>query len=189
MPPAAVHLTRLREEIAQGHALAIVGAGISIGATRNAKAASWTGLLEHGVDHCQSLGQPADWAGRVRAEICSGDMDDLLSAAEKFKSHRRVGSILGEANCIQSLGDIALNRSDQKTANGLFGEALILYSRIQEPFSIGWTRVHLARLAERPEERQTHIDAAREAWTRIKRLDLVARLDQEFGPAEPDVEN
>ena len=94
MPPSPVHLARLREEIAQGHALAIVGAGISIGATDNAEAASWTGLLEHGVNHCQSLGQPAAWADRVRAEIRSGDMDDLLSAAEKIS--RKLGAPRGE---------------------------------------------------------------------------------------------
>ena len=75
------HLDRLRDEIAHGHALAIIGAGLSIGATGNAQAASWTGLLEDGVDRCQALGQSTGWAGRVRDEIRSGDMDDLLSAA------------------------------------------------------------------------------------------------------------
>jgi hypothetical protein len=42
--PSPILLDRLRDEIAHGHALAILGAGISIGATRNARAASWTGL-------------------------------------------------------------------------------------------------------------------------------------------------
>jgi tetratricopeptide (TPR) repeat protein len=88
--PVNPHLDRLRNEITQGHALAIVGAGISIGATRNARAASWTGLLEDGVDRCQALGQPADWADRLRAEIHSGDLDDLLSAAEKVS--RKLGA-------------------------------------------------------------------------------------------------
>jgi tetratricopeptide (TPR) repeat protein len=87
---AHTYFERLRDEIAEGHALAIIGAGISIGATGNARAASWTGLLEDGVDRCQLLDQPAEWADRVRAEIRSGDMDDLLSAAEKVS--RKLGA-------------------------------------------------------------------------------------------------
>jgi tetratricopeptide (TPR) repeat protein len=102
---------------------------------------------------------------------------------EALPLYQRVGDVLGEANCIKSLGDIALDRSEPGTARGLFEEALKLYSRIQEPYSIGWTYVRLARLSDGSAERQSHIAAAREAWTRIKRPDLVARLDQEFGSA------
>jgi tetratricopeptide (TPR) repeat protein len=86
---------RLREEIAEGKALAIIGAGVSIGATRNAPAASWTGLLKDGVDRCQIvIGLSRDWADRVRAEIQSGDIDDLLSSAEKVS--RKLGAPEGE---------------------------------------------------------------------------------------------
>ena len=127
---AAVHLARLREEIAEGHALAIVGAGVSIGATHNAKAASWTGLLEDGVDRCQSLGQPADWADRVRAEIHSGDMDDLLSAAEKISRklgapkggefHRWLRETVGaleaeDRTVLEALRDLGICRSRRRT--------------------------------------------------------------------------
>jgi len=83
MPPATAHLDRLRQEIAEGNALVIVGAGVSIGATHNAKAASWTGLLQDGVDRCQSLGQTARWADRARGDIEDGD---LLAAAEKIST-------------------------------------------------------------------------------------------------------
>jgi tetratricopeptide (TPR) repeat protein len=118
------------------------------------------------------------------------DHDDARARYEEALTlFRRFGSVLGEANGIQRLGDIALEDSDQEAANDLFVEALILYSRIQEPYSIGWAHVRLARIAEQHEERQDHIDAAREAWTRIKRPDLVARLDREFGPDEPDTGN
>ena len=81
----------LRKEIAKGRVLAIVGAGISIGTTKNAPTASWTGLLENGVDRCVAVAQPLPdgWADRVQAEIHSGDMDDLLSAAEKIS--RKLG--------------------------------------------------------------------------------------------------
>jgi hypothetical protein len=40
----------LRQEIADGQVIAIVGAGVSIGATNNNPVASWVGLLRHGVD-------------------------------------------------------------------------------------------------------------------------------------------
>ena len=40
--------------------------------------------------------------------------------------------------------------------------------------------VRLARIADSAEDRQPHIEAAREAWTRIKRPDLVERLDREL---------
>jgi hypothetical protein len=117
MPPATVQLDRLRQEIAEGNALAVVGAGVSIGATHNAKAASWTGLLQDGVDRCQSLGQPADWADRVRAEIRSGDMDDLLSAAEKIS--RKLGAPKGEFHrwLRETLG--ALQAEDQTVLEAL----------------------------------------------------------------------
>jgi len=125
--------------------------------------------------------------GRIAFD-CSDHDDARARYEEALPLFRRVGQILGKANCIQGLGDIALKNSDQRAARKLFEEALGLYSRIQEPYSMGWAHFRLARIAERPEERQDHIDAAREAWTRIKRPDLVARLDQELGPA-PDVKN
>jgi len=79
-------LEDLKNQIAKGQAIVIVGAGVSIGATHNKPCASWTGLLHHGVDRCVEVapGLPANWAQRVHAEIDSSDLDDLLSAAEKI---------------------------------------------------------------------------------------------------------
>jgi hypothetical protein len=96
--------------------------------------------------------------------------------------YRRTGGVLGEAHCILGLGDIALRNSDHEISRKLFREALTLFSRIQEPYSIGRAHVRLARLAEL-EERKQHVEEARKAWARIKRPDLVALLDQEFGAA------
>ncbi|MGH8906507.1 MAG: HEAT repeat domain-containing protein, partial [Egibacteraceae bacterium] len=75
-------------QIAAGQVVAVVGAGVSISASGGAPAASWTGLLTSGVDRCEQVvrGLPPRWGGRVRDEICSGDLDDLLSAAEKVTS-------------------------------------------------------------------------------------------------------
>jgi tetratricopeptide (TPR) repeat protein len=81
-------LDDLRDEIARAQVLAIVGAGVSTGAAGGDPAASWTGLLKNGVERCVEVAQPlpARWAERVREEIESGDLDDLLSAAEKVSA-------------------------------------------------------------------------------------------------------
>jgi hypothetical protein len=76
----------LRKEIAAGRVLAIIGAGVSIGATRNAPVASWTGLLRDGVERCAAVipSLPANWKDRSVADLESGDLDDLLATAGKI---------------------------------------------------------------------------------------------------------
>lgn len=78
----------LRSLIRAKQVAIIVGAGVSIGASRS-PVASWTGLLESGLERCKqfvpSLRQ--DWINAVRTDISSPDLDDLLSAAEKYVSN------------------------------------------------------------------------------------------------------
>ena len=78
----------LKECIAKGKALVIVGTGVSIAATDNAPCASWKGLLRHGADRCvkHCAAPRIGWADIVRQEIDSDDVDNLLSAAEKITS-------------------------------------------------------------------------------------------------------
>ena len=78
-------LEKLCKEIANRNAVVIVGAGISVGATKGVSTASWRGLLRDGVARCEQVvpGLPREWSRRVRDEIESQDKDDLLSAAEK----------------------------------------------------------------------------------------------------------
>ena len=56
-------------------------------------------------------------------------------------------------------------------------QALELYHRIPEPYSIGQTHRRLARTASDEAERSRHLDAAREAWRSIDPPDPVAELD------------
>jgi hypothetical protein len=58
--------------------------------------------------------------------------------------HRR-GDILGQANCIRSLDDIALRRSDHEGARQRFEEVLGLYEQIQKTYSIGCTHLRGSR--------------------------------------------
>jgi tetratricopeptide (TPR) repeat protein len=51
----------------------------------------------------------------------------LPAAARRF---RDAGDVLGEANCIKSLGDIALRRSDQDGARQRYEAALPLYQKV-----------------------------------------------------------
>jgi hypothetical protein len=73
-----------RERVARAEAVLVVGAGVSVAATAGDPVAGWRGLLEHGVDRCAEVASvPTDWSRRAREEIHSGDIDDLLVAAEK----------------------------------------------------------------------------------------------------------
>lgn len=72
--------------------MVVVGAGVSISASRDpnrkTNTASWTGLLLSGVEACLRVRPELDetWAQRVRADINSNDIDDLLSAAQKIET-------------------------------------------------------------------------------------------------------
>ena len=88
----------LRKLLAAKKVLVIVSTGVSLTATRpapsapSARAASWNGLLKLGAQHCRALHPALDpaWENRLSAELDSGALDDLLSAAEKIA--RKLGA-------------------------------------------------------------------------------------------------
>ncbi len=89
--------------------------------------------------------------------------------------YAKMGDLRGEANCLKSLGDIAGATNEPNVAQSLFDRALKLYERFGDPYSIGWTHQRLAQLAPTPDLRAHHLDAARQAWKRIGREDLIAK--------------
>ena len=97
----------LRKLVAEKKVLIIVGSGVSLAATRtdrsdpsdqSSRAASWTGLLQLGVEHCCALDAKlrGKWETRVLEEIASLDLDDMLSAAEKISRKLAAPAVSGE---------------------------------------------------------------------------------------------
>jgi hypothetical protein len=87
--------------------------------------------------------------------------------------------MVAQTQCFSCLGASALHRSDHDTARTNYESALAIYERIREPYSIGATRLRLARLAA-DDERRLHVDAAKEAWQSIGRSDLIKQFLGEF---------
>ena len=74
----------LRVEVASGRAMLVVGSGISIGATNNAQAARWAGLIQLGIDRCLALQQiDATRAIQLSTRLSErAPIEDLISVAE-----------------------------------------------------------------------------------------------------------
>jgi len=72
----------LKQHIASGETVIVVGSGVSIQATNNAPCASWIGLLDDGVAYAVQLGRLSKAsAATTRKQIRSKDLDLLLGAA------------------------------------------------------------------------------------------------------------
>ncbi len=106
----------------------------------------------------------------MRARITTGARQRYEAALPLYQ---KVGALLGEANCIQSLGDIDEAVGETALACRRWRDALALYARIPEPYSIGGTHLRLARRAATPAEAAEHRQAARQAWASIGRQDLI----------------
>ena len=125
---------------------------------------------------CLGLGEFGRFAGDQRPVV-------LLKRSAALCRDR--GDVRGEANCIQRLGDIALDRSDHEGARGRYEEALRLYRQIPEPYSIGWTLRRLAQLESDLAGRKALLSEIVTQWRSIDREDLIDDLRAEF-PGEID---
>jgi hypothetical protein len=95
------------------------------------------------------------------------------SYEEALSLFQKVGSVIGEANCIQRLGDIAQAGDDLPMAHELWRAALTIYNRVVDPYSIGAIHLRLARRAATPGEAAEHRESARKAWESIGRQDMI----------------
>ncbi|MHB1308147.1 MAG: hypothetical protein ACYDC1_04640 [Limisphaerales bacterium] len=90
--------TDLRQLIADKQIVVIVGSGVSIAATKNAPAASWTGLLKLGVSRCRELDSrlkdswESQWNGL--AESINLDVWAFISVRRSRFGFVALGSIL-----------------------------------------------------------------------------------------------
>ena len=100
----------------------------------------------------------------------------LLDAARAVVD--RAGTDAQRADIHVGLGSIAVQRSDHDTAQARFEEALVLYERIRDPYSIGVAQHRLATLASTESERAQRLAAAHQAWASIGRTDLVEMLGE-----------
>jgi tetratricopeptide (TPR) repeat protein len=136
----------------------------------------------------QAIGAHGITFQQAKTSVIHGDLlfqrSDHDGARAQFEQalrlFQRLGSVLGEANCIKGLGDIALDCSDHDGARAHYEQALPLYQSIPEQYSSGWTLVRLARLDSADSERSRHWRAAREAWASIGREDLIEGIQAEF---------
>jgi len=128
---------------------------------------------------------------KVGEAICLSTLGDVALACTELQDaqayyqealplHREVGEKMGEANCIQSLGDIALTHFEHDQARSQYETALGLFTTLRDDESIGWTHYRLAQVAADPEIFKNHLFAARDAWQRIGRKDLIDDVDAEF---------
>jgi tetratricopeptide (TPR) repeat protein len=99
--PTEALVADLRTQIEAGQVLVIAGAGVAVAATAggtpdSSRVASWKALLADGIGRCVLVGRPpaaAGWTERLRADLESADLDDLLSVAERVAS--RLGAPAG----------------------------------------------------------------------------------------------
>jgi hypothetical protein len=84
--PGGLLVDDLRRQLVRGRIFAVVGAGVSVAATRGNPLASWQGLLENGIERCEQLvvTLPDGWGEGLRANLRSGEVESLLTAAEQI---------------------------------------------------------------------------------------------------------
>jgi hypothetical protein len=94
MRPSSSQIDQLQREIASGQLVVVVGSGVSVAACGNQevdghKVATWSGLLEHGVDRLIAIGAADGGEEMLRNMIRSGKTDFMISAAgmstDRFK--------------------------------------------------------------------------------------------------------
>jgi hypothetical protein len=116
-------LDDLRRLVADRQTVVVVGTGVSVGASGGAAVASWTGLLEDGINRCVGLERTTpESADRQRAQLRSGALDELLSVAELVAS--RLDAPKGgeyRSWLRESVGELRVQRPDVLAALAALG--------------------------------------------------------------------
>ncbi len=155
-----VPLDVLRSASEKGQALVLVGAGVSIGATRGQVVkvgkktfplASWTGLLHHGVTFCEQWVKadlPRGWAKAVRAEINVGDCGSLIGAGTKIEEKLKAPEGLYITWLQSSVGALKIVDDSVLAAIAAIGLPIATtnYDRLLESITtqpvVNWTQRH-----------------------------------------------
>lgn len=84
MTATADAVNNIRDALALKQLAVVVGTGVTAGATDMAPTSTWRGLIEHGIERCETLGtRDRAWAERAIADANSQYDLDLIVAAEK----------------------------------------------------------------------------------------------------------
>lgn len=141
----------LRREIASGRAMLVIGSGVSIGATNNAQAARWAGLIQLGVDRCCTLGQIDELRSKELSARLSGGapVEDLLNVAEsvtqKLRAARKgeysrwLGETVGSLKAVNTAVLREIDRLDLDIATTNYDSLLETHTRRSR--HVTWPRI------------------------------------------------
>jgi hypothetical protein len=118
MSPSLNQIEQLKKELASGQVVVVVGSGVSVAACGQQlvevhKVATWSGLLEHGVDRLSAIGAADGVVEMLHSMIRSGNTDFMINAAEiitdRFKT-RSQGTFRGWLE--ETIGVLQLQDAD-----------------------------------------------------------------------------
>ena len=98
---------------------------------------------------------------------------------EALRLYRRVGSVVGEANCIVRQGDVSRAEGNKAEAKWHFHAALALYERVHRIDSMALTHERLAWVTEGT-ERAAQVQGARAAWLSMNVTAEAERISRRF---------
>lgn len=110
----------LKEAISRGSAVFVVGAGLSISATNNAKSASWVGFIEESLGYIRRLGLAGEEAIRLNEQHLqlsqsSEDNYGLMQAAGAVRHWMNQAGEQAEANWLrETVGSLRVPDSDRQ---------------------------------------------------------------------------
>ncbi len=139
----------LKSRIAEQNAVAVVGSGVSRGATGDLASASWGGLLRQGIERCVEV-EPAlegVWASR-RSHDLEGDLVDLLCVASQVEE--RLGAARGRYRRWLETSVGALRAKNLEVISGIVGLKVpiatlnydTLIERTHHRSSVTWLQPH-----------------------------------------------